>query len=153
MPLSQGNYIPANFLSQPHAKSVIYAIRCHDYVKVGLSDNLEQRLHSFELGNPYDLEVLIYRSVPRWYRKEFETMVHQALDAHAHRREWFKVSPEIAIATVKTVYREAQKEIRKCQRNWRLIIHGERQRWLEQVARDEAERTSGVPVLSPIPLT
>ena len=120
-------YVPVAFTDSPKAKGVVYAIQCGEFVKVGMTKNLKQRFKQFEDTNPHELRLLIYRSVPFWYRTEFEQVVHKALETYRFRREWYRVSPEIVIGIIKAAHRKATARIPSLERAFRaqLEAHAE----------------------------
>lgn len=68
-------------------------------VKIGMSSNVEKRVAELSTGCPYRLKVFFTAVVddPR----KIERAAHEALEAYRLNGEWFDVTPEFAIETVK----------------------------------------------------
>jgi len=75
----------------PHAYdlTIVYAIRCGEAVKVGITTKLSDRLASIRILNPMPLTVERQIWLP-WARAVWlERQAHQKLRAHAIHGEWF----------------------------------------------------------------
>lgn len=66
----------------------IYLVQCHDYYKIGMSKtSVEDRVKSFETGNPYPVSLVFYKQVKNAYRAENNT--HHKFKKYHHKNEWF----------------------------------------------------------------
>lgn len=75
----------------------MYLISCHDFVKVGISDDPEFRLITLQVGCPYELRVLaVFKSMNAL---QDEARLHQLWKRYEVRGEWFKV-PESELSFV-----------------------------------------------------
>lgn len=64
---------------------MIYFVLCNQYVKIGTTDNMTNRIQSLQSSSPYKLEVLKIMDAP----DEYEKQLHKEF-AHLHiRGEWF----------------------------------------------------------------
>lgn len=72
----------------------VYFARCGDFVKIGFSQMPSQRVHDLAAGTPYDLKVL--KIIPG--NRQHEARLHDCLDEYHHRREWFRLTPELLAA-------------------------------------------------------
>ena len=68
--------------------SVVYFIRCGDFVKVGYATNVVRRVAELQTGNPHELELL--GVIPGGASEE--RTLHALLAAEHHRGEWFRIS-------------------------------------------------------------
>ena len=71
----------------------LYAIETGDYVKVGLSKNVPQRVREMELMNPLQPNLLLYRTLTRNTAPAVEKRAHKLLAEYHHKREWFHTPP------------------------------------------------------------
>jgi hypothetical protein len=71
---------------------VVYFVRAGNFVKIGTTSNLDQRLASMLTDNPVEVEVLLI--VPG--SKEQEKTFHARFKEFHHRREWFRLDGELA---------------------------------------------------------
>ena len=65
---------------------MIYFIECNDFIKIGKSNNPEQRLQSLQVASPYKLNLLKVLDVDDVFEKD----VHKYFSYLHHRGEWFK---------------------------------------------------------------
>jgi Meiotically Up-regulated Gene 113 (MUG113) protein len=77
-------------------KPVVYIVKCNEFYKIGVADDMKSRLINLQTGNPYPIELIKTYDVP-WVEKE----VHEILKmANLHvRNEWFAMND----ATLKTI--------------------------------------------------
>jgi len=68
----------------------LYLIRCLQFVKIGTTANLSERLRSIKSGNPFELK-LEYYGVGEGYREEYWHTVFK--DRH-HQGEWYWLTDE-----------------------------------------------------------
>jgi hypothetical protein len=69
----------------------VYFIDNGDFVKIGVTGNIDGRLGALKCASPYDVQVLL--TVPGGYDKEQE--LHERFDHLHHRREWFRKEPDL----------------------------------------------------------
>jgi hypothetical protein len=70
----------------------VYLLRCHEYYKIGYTDDVQARIRSLQTGNPYPLVL------HRCYAFEFKGVI--LIEQHLHAKfrtkrgvgEWFKLS-------------------------------------------------------------
>lgn len=67
----------------------IYGIKSGDLIKIGVANNLDNRLREMRLLNPHPVRVVLKRRVPNAFIIERE--MHRILAEFAIGREWFKV--------------------------------------------------------------
>lgn len=65
----------------------LYLLKCNEYYKIGVSDNIQCRIDALQTGNPYKIS-LKYKWLPKdAYRAE--KIIHEVLKHKNHRSEWF----------------------------------------------------------------
>jgi citrate lyase gamma subunit len=76
---------------------IVYLLRIvdTDFFKVGISTNVEQRLYDIQAGMP--LPVALVNSFDQENAREVERTIHQILDKHRVRGEWFQIDNDTAI--------------------------------------------------------
>jgi Meiotically up-regulated gene 113 len=67
----------------------LYVLRCHEFCKVDVSDDIQKRIYDLQLGNPFSLELALYRTFPSSQIRHVEKDMHDMLDQWQHGREWF----------------------------------------------------------------
>lgn len=70
----------------------VYIVKCNEYYKIGIADDINKRLSGLQTGNPYKIELVkAYRTRAA---QTLEKMFHFALkSASLHiRGEWFKMN-------------------------------------------------------------
>jgi len=75
----------------------VYAIQCHEFVKIGVANDVRKRLASLQTGCPYDLTL-----IAEWHSSDagrVEDELHEILDKWRVRGEWFKL-PDDVIASI-----------------------------------------------------
>lgn len=69
----------------------VYFIECGDFIKIGFSEAVEQRLEALQASTPYELVLLM--SIPG--TPDTERELHSRFADHRHKREWFRRTPEL----------------------------------------------------------
>lgn len=69
----------------------LYLIKCGDYVKIGSTANLQQRIKDLQVYNPYKIEVLGYWKDFGWMEPSF----HTVFDSSRIHGEWFNFSYDL----------------------------------------------------------
>ncbi len=72
----------------------VYFIRCGDFVKVGFSNDPQQRLRAIIAHTPHDVEIVALHAGSQ----RDEVTFHRLLALHHHRGEWFKWCAEVEAA-------------------------------------------------------
>lgn len=95
--LYDGPYYPsAPVVGVPQGKTWLYVMRCGEFAKVGITRNVDMRLSSIRLGNPYPVEVLHTLELPtRAEAGRLERALHAEFAPFHHFREWFHWTPEV----------------------------------------------------------
>ncbi len=75
----------------------IYFVKSGDYVKIGNSSNIKERLTDLQTGNPEPLELLYSYPINNKRHKptNIEDAHHYKFRKHHHCNEWFHLSNEI----------------------------------------------------------
>lgn len=89
---------PCNFDRNMEKKRFIYFITSGEFTKVGMTTDLQKRLLSFQAGNPHEMTLSHYRSVPSSLANQVERLIHQKLGAHSVGREWFRIEARVALS-------------------------------------------------------
>lgn len=71
-------------------RGYVYGIRCGEFVKIGKATDIEQRLHTFRLCNPYPCEVVFRRRTEA--PLHFERKMRELLAEWSVGREWFRIT-------------------------------------------------------------
>jgi hypothetical protein len=80
-----------NEVRQRRTRERVYFIQCEGFVKIGYSHSPIRRLDEIKSTNPFACRIL--GTVEGGSALEWE--LHQALAAHRHEREWFRLTPEV----------------------------------------------------------
>jgi len=84
-----------------HNRTVyIYAIKCGEFVKVGIAADIEKRLVNLEANNPYPLKLIGWGACPARLASAAEHAAHTRLARYHHKGEWFRCSDIAARAAV-----------------------------------------------------
>lgn len=78
----------------------LYVIGSDDIQKIGYSNNVETRLQKLQTGNPERLVIHHKVEVPEDRVRVMEKKIHSEMSYLRVRGEWFKTTPENAIAQV-----------------------------------------------------
>lgn len=113
--------IPNAREEHPNRKAWIYVIQCGEFVKVGMTTDVQARFNQLQNVIPYNLRLVMRRAVPHWGRLEFEKIVHASIAQHAHRGEWFRLTPDEAKQAVNTARAEMMRRERAYERHWATI--------------------------------
>lgn len=72
--------------------SVVYIVRCGDFVKIGTTANFKPRLQKIRAATPFPISVVSiqYGDVAK------ERELHERFAAYRHHYEWFRVEGELA---------------------------------------------------------
>lgn len=92
-------------LEKPDERGWLYVISCDRFHKVGVTNSPHRRMAQMMLHNPMDMDLVLYRRVPRPVLFYVETQAHALLSEHHHRGEWFAADLKtIRIAVDKAMY-------------------------------------------------
>lgn len=83
----------------------VYGIQSDRFIKIGVANDVKNRLHKFQLYNPHPLKIVLQQFVVENYW--VENRMHKLLAQYAIGREWFDCSP----AQVREAFDTALKEI------------------------------------------
>ena len=72
--------------NDPYSKDFIYAIKCRDAVKIGMSCNVKRRYQNIQSCNQDKCEILGFTSATY----EAEENIHEFLHEYRIRGEWFR---------------------------------------------------------------
>lgn len=82
-------------------KHYIYVITSDDLIKVGITNNVKNRVRSIGHQMPYPVELYAFDHMPAYLAEWTERSVHFDLKDHQHKGEWFTCDPEPAFEIVK----------------------------------------------------
>lgn len=102
----------------------IYFIQSGDLVKVGMTNDVQQRLKAFRLASPRGLYLRGTREVPALIANQTEKQIYRALKDHAVGREWFRMQAKDARAVAEPI-------IDRAFAAWRKMIDDGRFAWME----------------------
>lgn len=70
----------------------LYVVECQGYVKIGITNDLKERLTHFRTGNPFPITVKnVFHFQNRQGAVYLESFFHKALDSWRFSGEWFNV--------------------------------------------------------------
>lgn len=75
-----------------YVNSAVYVARCGDFIKIGLTTNVEKRIKALTGAMPFNVE-LIASFQGNW---DFEQALHNRFAVLHHRNEWFHCKDELA---------------------------------------------------------
>jgi hypothetical protein len=68
----------------------VYFIRCNEFTKIGITNDIDYRLRSLQTGNPYPLELLCKFEYAN--ALPIEGILHKRFSGRRVQGEWFKLS-------------------------------------------------------------
>lgn len=80
-------------LNSERVPGFVYVIACRGFFKIGIAQDVGQRLAMLQIGNPFDLVLL--RSFPSNDPARDEETLHLALWKWRRRGEWFELPPSV----------------------------------------------------------
>ncbi len=87
---------------QKNSKPKLYILSCgNNYYKIGITNNVEQRVAQLQVGNP--LLLLLEYVRPIQNPAKIEKTLHKALNKYHVRGEWFSFTEEEIISVVKLI--------------------------------------------------
>lgn len=69
--------------------SYVYIMRCGDYHKIGITENLDNRINQIQTGNPYPIELVFAVKHPK--SSLIEKELHKKYSNKNWKREWFEL--------------------------------------------------------------
>lgn len=87
--------------------TTLYFIQCGQFVKVGITTDIDKRLNALKAGNPYPLRVASVVDIPSVFDRLVEKRIHGALYIYAVGREWFRLKPHLARRVAMPIIRSA----------------------------------------------
>jgi hypothetical protein len=96
---------------------VLYAIKCEDFCKIGMTTNLEKRFWDISAGTPFDVFLVSKKVVPFAGLAYAEAWLHKQFADRRVKNEWFKVTPEEAADKLHHGKKVAELYTRHC-RDW-----------------------------------
>ena len=68
----------------------LYLIKCQDFYKIGITNDIEDRLAQLSTGNPFDLEIIVAFEFEN--ASFIEKSLHQKFSEQKVKNEWFSLS-------------------------------------------------------------
>lgn len=86
-----------NFIATKPKTGIIYFIECGDFIKIGFTYSLKQRMRAMQSSNPFDLRLMhkMRGSLAR------EAQLMAKFRHLRHRGEWFRKAPDLVRFIVK----------------------------------------------------
>ena len=72
--------------------NITYLIQCGEFVKIGITADIESRLRTLESSNPHALKVVALLAGGR----ALERALHKRFADYRHRDEWFRIEGALA---------------------------------------------------------
>lgn len=88
-PRYRGFTNPCNLQRNHGQTTTLYLIRSGEWLKIGITQDLEKRVRQFEAGNPRGITVEATRRLPRSLARQVERRLHEHFAGRAIGREWF----------------------------------------------------------------
>ena len=83
----------------------VYAIRCGEWIKIGVAHDIASRMGGMRVNCPYPLTLVGSRQFPRAADAlRVEAAIHRELAAQLHFGEWFKDAPADPVAVLMAAY-------------------------------------------------
>lgn len=83
----------------------LYAMRCGEFVKVGIAECTFDRLGGLRVSCPYPIELIGRRQYPtKTAARAAERLCHQELADQSHTGEWFRMAPIDPLTVILTRY-------------------------------------------------
>jgi len=99
---------PREFVPPPCS---IYVVEAGGYIKIGIAEKPEQRFSGLQTSNPHSLIIHMVFEGPGGAIRGAERTAHEILAENRLTGEWFKVSPQVAIAAVRRALQRNNIEI------------------------------------------
>lgn len=78
----------------------IYAVKCLNFTKIGITADIDRRIASFTVMNPLPITRLMTRTVIGRHARRTEKAIHVSLRNYHHRGEWFVDVPDEVVRKV-----------------------------------------------------
>jgi hypothetical protein len=132
---------PASTSHDWNIPTYMYVIQSMEFCKVGISNNVARRMIHFRAGNPHPLPVLAtFRFGSKLTALLAERTTHGVLAQYSIGREWFHITPELAVNAARVVT-EATRAVRKLHHK---EVAAKRKAWFAR----EAERAAKLELVS-----
>lgn len=66
----------------------LYVVSCGPLLKIGVTNNIEQRISTLQTGNPHEIILEHFEEKNQAY--QIEAYLHRIFDSHKVRGEWFQ---------------------------------------------------------------
>lgn len=76
----------------PYRPCTVYIVKAGDFIKVGVTEDIERRMKTLQAGCPLAVELI--HTIPHASR-ETESEFHRRLAEHHLWYEWFKLTPAV----------------------------------------------------------
>lgn len=87
----------------------VYALRCGELVKIGITTDLARRVREVNMHNPFPVRAEMCRAIEREYIRVIERAIHGRLDASRVTGEWFRATKQEVRSAMAWALREAHK--------------------------------------------
>jgi Meiotically up-regulated gene 113 len=99
-------------IGRPRTKSRVYVVICEGFIKIGMSDNVPQRIREMQVGNPFQIKLARAFSVDWHLAAGIEAAAHAKLAHVAHRGEWFRCAVAEGAAAIKAAIADQSAKVR-----------------------------------------
>jgi phage regulator Rha-like protein len=97
----QAKYCINKFLQKKKMPDILYVIQVNEYVKIGVTRNLELRMQTIQTASPYEINLCYQASLNK--ACYVEKKLHNIFKNNRIRGEWFKVHPSKVIEAIETL--------------------------------------------------
>jgi len=73
-------------------KGYLYLIECNNYYKIGITQNIEQRLLQFKTFIPMDVELIFKEKFNYIYKSKIERELHKEFKHKHYKGEWYNLN-------------------------------------------------------------
>lgn len=92
-------------MMQENIPTFVYAIRCGEWIKIGVAANITERMGGMRVNCPYPLVLVGSRKFPlASVALRVEAAIHRELAGQRHFGEWFREAPLDPVAALVSAY-------------------------------------------------
>jgi len=73
----------------------LYVMQCKNYYKFGISNNLWVRQKEMQIGNPFEIKIVVYFLYKERDARYIERAIHNFLKSSKVHGEWFKNNKKV----------------------------------------------------------
>lgn len=102
---------------QRNRRQKLYVVRCEDFYKIGIAQNVEGRVGLMQVGCPYELEALVVFECED--PELVEEVLHNRFGRYHVRGEWYQL-PDDLVLNIEAEFYSAVEQVQEANRQERL---------------------------------